>query len=135
MKKIAWTVLTLALSFLAGCGNSSNPAMSGSWLFQFTPLDSSSFALQFTANLTQEGSQITGQVSLTGSAASCGTAGSISGTIMGNNLTLQFNQLDSSINLTGTVNPEFTAASGSYTGASGSCLLNGGIGSWAAALQ
>ena len=54
---------------------------------------------------------------------------------MGNNLTLQFNQLDSSINLTGTVNPEFTAASGSYTGASGSCLLNGGIGSWAAALQ
>jgi len=135
MKNLARTALIVALGFLVGCSNSSNPAMTGSWMFAFTPLDSSAVALQFSANLTQEGSQITGQVSLTGDAASCGTAGSMQGTLMGNSLTLEFNQLDSTINLSGTVNPEFTSASGTYTGASGSCLLNGGIGSWAAILQ
>ena len=57
------------------------------------------------------------------------------GTIMGNSLNLQFNQLDSTINLSGTVNPEFTTATGTYTGAAGSCLLDGGIGSWSAILQ
>src|SRR6516162_99997 len=118
MKNVARTALIVALGFLIGCSNSSNPAMTGSWLFAFTPLDSSAVVLQFTANLTQEGSQITGQVSLTGDAASCGTAGSMQGTLMGNNLTLEFNQLNSTINLSGTVNPEFTSASGTYTGAS-----------------
>ena len=135
MKNVARTALVLALGFLVGCSNSSNPAMTGSWFFAFTPLDSSTVVLQFTANLTQEGSQITGQASLTGDAAACGTAGSMQGSLMGNTLTLEFNQLQSTINLNGTVNPEFTSASGTYTGASGSCLLNGGIGSWSAVLQ
>jgi hypothetical protein len=135
MKNVARTALIVALGFLVGCSNSSNPAMTGSWLFAFTPLNSSVVVLQFTANLTQEGSQITGQVSLTGDAASCGTNGSMQGTLMGNSLNLEFNQLQSTINLSGTVNPEFTSASGTYTGASGSCLLNGGIGSWSAVLQ
>jgi hypothetical protein len=135
MKNVARTALIVALGLLVGCSNSSNPAMTGTWLFGFTPLESSAVVLQFTANLTQEGSQITGQVSLTGDAASCGTAGSMQGTLMGNSLSLQFNQLDSTINLSGTVNPEFTSATGTYTGASGSCLLNGGIGSWSAVLQ
>jgi hypothetical protein len=135
MNKILRTVLILALGSLAGCGNSSNPAMTGNWLFAFTPLNSSSVVLQFTAKLTQEGSQITGQISLSGNAATCGTAASMQGTIMGNSLNLQFNQLDSTINLSGTVNPEFTAATGTYTGAAGSCLLDGGIGSWSAALE
>jgi hypothetical protein len=135
MKNVVRTALIVALGLLVGCSNSSNPAMSGSWLFAFTPLDSPTVVLQFTANLTQEGSQITGQASLTGDAAACGTAGSMQGTIMGDSLNLQFNQLSSTVNLSGTVNPEFTAASGTYTGASGSCLLNGGIGSWSAGLQ
>lgn len=109
--------------------------MSGTWFFALTPIETSSPVLEFTTNLTQIGSQITGQITLTGSAANCGSAASMSGTIMGNALSLQLNQVDSSIDFTGTVNPEFTAASGTYTGAAGSCLLNSGFGSWSAALQ
>jgi hypothetical protein len=133
--KIARLVLLLAFGSLSACSSSSNPAMSGTWLFALTPVGTSTPVLEFTTNLTQIGSQITGQITLTGNAANCGSAASMSGTIMGNSLNLQLNQIDSMIGFTGTVNPEFTAASGSYTGAAGSCLLDGGFGSWSAVLQ
>lgn len=133
--KIARMALLVALVSLSACSSSSNPAMSGTWLFALTPINSSSPVLEFTTNLTQIGSQITGQITLTGNAASCGSAASMSGTLMGNTLTLQLNQIDSAIDFSGTVNPEFTAASGTYTGAAGSCLLDSGFGSWSAALE
>jgi hypothetical protein len=135
MKKIARMALLVGLGSLSACSNSSNPAMSGSWLFALTPIDTSSPVLQFTSNLTQIGTQFTGQVSLPGSVAACGTEASITGSVMGNSLTFTLNQLDSTINFTGTANVAFTSASGSYTGASNSCLLNSGFGSWSAALQ
>jgi len=130
------TLLLLVLvTFLSGCGTSSNPAMTGNWLFVFTPTGSATSAIQATANLTQVGTDVTGQVSLSGGAASCGSQASISGTVKGNSLTFQLTQLQSTINLTGTANQAFTSALGSYTAVSGSCLLNGGTGSWSAALQ
>ena len=135
MKKIARMALFVALGSLSACSSSSNPAMSGSWLFSLTPIETSSPALQFTTNLTQIGTQFTGQVTLPESDAACGTMASITGTVMGNSLTFTLSQIDSSINFTGTANLAFTSASGTYTGASNSCLLNSGFGSWAAALQ
>jgi len=127
--------LPLLLIFLSGCGTSSNPAMTGNWLFVFTPTGSSTSALQASANLTQVGTNVTGQVSLSGGAASCGNEASASGTVRGNSLTFQFTQIQSSVSLTGTANQAFTSAQGNYTAASGSCLLNGETGSWSAALQ
>jgi len=109
--------------------------MSGSWLFSLTPIETSSPVLQFTANLTQIGTQFTGQVTLPESDASCGTMASITGTVMGNSLNFTLSQIDSAITFTGTANLAFTSASGTYTGASNSCLLNSGLGSWSAALE
>jgi hypothetical protein len=127
--------LLVVLALLSGCGTSNNPAMTGTWLFVFTPTGASTSAIQATANLTQVGTNVTGQVSLSGGAASCGSDASISGSVRGNALTFQLTQIESTINLTGTANQAFTSAQGSYTAASGSCLLNGETGSWSAALE
>jgi hypothetical protein len=133
-QSVSRVAFIVVLALLSGCGTSSNPAMTGTWLFVFTPTGSSTSAIQATANLTQVGTNVTGQVSL-GVAASCGTEASMSGTVKGNSLTLQLTQIQSSINMTGTANQAFTSALGDYTAAAGSCLLNGGTGSWSAALQ
>ncbi|HXY16483.1 MAG TPA: hypothetical protein VEI26_18475 [Terriglobales bacterium] len=131
----AGLLLTVAIGFLGGCGTSSNPAMTGTWLFVLTPTGSATSAIQATANLTQVGNNVTGQVSLSSTAGSCGTDASMSGTVKGNALTLQLTQLQSAINLTGAANQAFTSASGTYTAEAGSCLLSGGTGSWSATLQ
>jgi hypothetical protein len=128
-------VLLIPAILLSGCGTSSNPAMTGNWLFVFTPTGSSTSALQATANLTQAGTNVSGQVSLSGGAASCGNEASMSGTVQGNSLTFHLTQVQSTITLNGTANQAFTSAQGNYTAASGSCLLNGETGSWSAALQ
>ena len=109
--------------------------MTGTWLLALIPNDNPTSAFQLTANLTQVGNQITGTVSLTGDAAACGGSASMSGTLSGNTLTLQLTQTESTIDFTGTANLAFTAASGTYTAAAGSCLQNGGFGSWSAALE
>jgi hypothetical protein len=135
LRNLGRITLLAGLALLNGCGTSSNPAMTGTWLFVFTPTGSSTSAIQATANLTQVGTNVSGQVNLSGGAANCGTEASMSGTVKGNSLTLQLTQLQSSINLTGSANQAFTSASGDYTAVAGSCLLNSGTGSWSAALQ
>ena len=135
VRTLCKSLFLILCALLSGCGTSSNPAMTGNWLFVFTPTGSTMSAIQATANLTQVGTNVTGQVSLSGGAASCGSKASMSGTVKGNSLTLQLTQIQSTINLTGTANQAFTSALGDYTAASGSCLLNGGTGSWSAALQ
>lgn len=113
----------------------SNPATTGTWLFVLTPTGSNTVALEASANLTQVATQITGQVSLGGNTDSCGNQGSMSGTMKGSSLAIQLTQPQSAIDFTGTANLAFTSASGTYTAASGSCLLNGETGSWSAALE
>jgi hypothetical protein len=135
MRAAAGISLVIALTFLNSCNPANNPAMTGTWLFALTPTGSASVVLQATANLTQVGNRITGQVSLSGNAATCGSEASMSGTVKGNSLTLQLSQLQSAIDFTGTANLAFTSASGTYTATAGSCLLNGGTGSWSAALE
>jgi hypothetical protein len=132
MKNVARITLVLALSFLSGCNPSPNPAMTGTWLFALTSSGSPSEVIQATANLTQLGNTIIGQVTLSGNGASCGTTASMSGTVKGNNLTLQLVQLQSTIEFTGTANLAFTSASGTYTATAGPCLQDGGGGSWSA---
>jgi hypothetical protein len=135
MKNIARIALVLAFGFLSGCNPSPNPAMTGTWLFVLTPTGSASEVIQATADLTQLGNQVIGQVSLSENAAACGTTASMTGTVKGNTLTLQLAQLQSAIDFTGTANLAFTSASGTYTATAGSCLQNGGSGSWSASLD
>jgi hypothetical protein len=135
MKNIAGLALVLALGLVTGCNPSPSPAVTGKWLFVLTPSGSPSNVIQATANLTQLGSQIIGQVTLSENAAACGTTANMSGTVKGNTLTLQLVQLQSTVNFTGTANLAFTSASGTYTATAGPCLQNGGSGSWSAALE
>jgi len=135
MRSAALITLMIALGFLNSCNPATNPAMTGTWLFVLTPTGSASSALQATANLSQVGSQITGQVSLGGNTNSCGSTALMSGTVKGNSLTLEMSQPESAINLIGTANQAFTSASGNYTATAGSCLLDGGTGSWSAAVE
>jgi len=135
MRNIARVALISALTFLGGCNPSPNPAMTGTWLFALTSSGSPAEVIQATANLTQLGDTIVGQVTLSGNGASCGTTASISGTVKGNNLSFQVVQLQSTIQFTGTANLAFTAASGTYTATAGPCLQNGGGGSWSASLE
>lgn len=135
MRIAACLTLVMALGSLNSCNPSNNPAMTGTWLFVLTPTGSASTVLQATANLTQVGTQVTGQVSLSGNTATCGTTALMSGSVKGNSLNLQLSQPQSAIDLTGTANLAFTSASGNYTATAGSCLLNGETGSWSAALE
>lgn len=135
MRTAAQIIVLTALGFLTNCSSGNNPALTGTWLFVFTPTGASTNALQATANLTQNGSQISGQVNLGSNASPCSTTALMSGSLKGNSLTLQLTQSDSTIELIGTTNLAFTSASGTYTAVSGSCLLNGQTGSWSAALD
>jgi len=135
MRTASRTILVIALAFLNSCNPANNPALTGTWLFALTPTGSAFVALEATANLTQVGNQITGNVSLSGNPDSCGNEALISGTVKGNALTLQLTQSQSVIGFMGTANLAFTSASGTYIASAGSCLLNGGTGSWSAALE
>ena len=135
MRNIGRLTLILALTLVSGCNPSPNPAMTGTWLFALTSSGSPAELIQLTANLTQLGNTITGSVTLSGNAAACGTTASMSGTVKGNNLTLELIQQQSTIEFTGTANLAFTNASGTYTATGGTCLQNGGGGSWSATLE
>lgn len=134
MENIVRTISVVVLVPLIGCG-SPNPAMTGSWLFTLTPDGSSSDVILGTANLTQNGSQITGPITLTGNGTVCGSTATMSGTLEGTTLTLQIVQLQSIIQLTGSTNLAFTSASGTFIEmVGGACLQNPGIGTWSALL-
>lgn len=133
MRNIVRIALVVVLGFLDACNPAPNAAMTGTWIFTLTQLGSTT-GLQATANLTQLGVGVTGQVTLTGNEASCGTTASMSGTVSGNALSLQLSQSQSTISFTGTANAAFTSASGTYA-ASGTCFQNFGTGTWSAALD
>lgn len=134
MRNIARITVALILSFLGGC-NIHNAALTGTWFFRLAT--SGSNVILATANLTQNGDVVTGQAALSGNGVGCGvaTAMMVSGTVQGDNLALQFTQAQNIVTLTGTANVTFTFLTGTYVQTAGSCLPNGGIGSWSAALQ
>jgi len=126
-------ILALILvSFLNGCGSYPG-VMAGTWLFTLTS-DASLSQVLATANLSQSGNEITGTVGFSGngSGVSCKSVTSISGTLQGIDLQLQFVESQSIANLAGTINLAFTSGSGTYTVDDGSCLQVAGSGSWSA---
>jgi len=135
MRNIVRITVVLILDFLGGC-SFPNPATTGNWIFKLTPSGSSEVILA-TANLTQNGNVITGHAALSGNGVGCGVATSMmaSGSVQGNNLTLQFTQAQNIVTFTGTANQSFTFLTGTYLETGGSCLPDGGVGSWSATLQ
>jgi hypothetical protein len=131
-------VLICATLLVIGCGGGGNsstdgsssqsistPNIAGNWTFTAT---SSKFGGQVNAigTIAQNGSTITGSLALSGSA--CASAGSFSGTISGNSLTISLNENGQTVTFTGTVSG--SSASGSYSAPAGGCT-NGDMGTWA----
>lgn len=128
MKEILAIVLISV--FCVGCGSSKNTSsnLTGNW--QITA-NSTAFGLTATGSgaLQQNGSAITGQITLSGTP--CATSATLSGTSSGTAVTLQLQEGSQPVNLTGTTNPGFTSMSGGYTAPSGGCT-NGDFGTWTA---
>lgn len=117
--------------FLPACHLLPNSeAMTGPWTFTIKTVSGTVVA---TTNLSQNGSQISGTLTLVLNATACGSAATLNGTVQGNNLTFEIVQGPSEALLTGTANQTFTAASGTYnTVAAGDCFQPGDAGSWSA---
>jgi hypothetical protein len=138
MKNVLRRTFLILLCLLAGCG--STPLfLAGTWVFKISPTNSSSgAAIQLTVPLTQFNSSIFGTATLSGNGTSCGTVAMMSGTVSGSKLSLQLTQSENTLNLTGTATggyPLTYTASGKYTATTGSCLQNGGGGTWTGFLE
>ena len=129
--KIICAVVVLATLLPAGCGSGSNAAMSGTWSFALATTQNFILA---TASLKQSGNQVSGPATVTGPTG-CGSNATVSGTVQGNNLSLQIAESGAVITLTGEANTTFTSASGTYEVISGSCVQNGDTGSWTAQFE
>jgi len=125
-------------AFQLGCSSSPPLFLGGTWVFTITPSGSSSQAFQATAVLTQLGSSIFGPVTFSGGSSSCSAPATMSGTVNGDNLSVQLTQLQSTLKLTGSVSggpPVTYSASGKYTATSGGCLQDGSAGTWSGFLS
>ena len=107
--------------------------MAGTWLFTLTSDDTLNQVLA-TANLSQSGNEISGNVAFSGngSGVSCNSVTSVVGALQGNGLQLEFVESQNAAELTGTVNLAFTSGSGTYTADESSCFQTVGSGSWTA---
>ena len=130
--KLMCAVVLLAAILPAGCGSSSNGAMSGTWAFALATTQNYILA---TANLKQSGNQISGSATVTGQPTGCGATATMTGTVQGNNLILQFADEGAIITLSGQANTTFTSASGTYEVTSGSCVQDGDMGNWTAQFE
>lgn len=119
-------IAVVALMLVSGCGgNGDSSSLTGTWNFSS---NSQVFGEQYsgTATIQQTGSSITGSTTLSGLACATQQA-SISGSVAGTNLTMQFGGYSvttgperDTMNFTGTLNSDYTSASGTYT-TSGTC--------------
>lgn len=130
--KIICAVVVLAALLPAGCSSSSNGAMSGTWAFALATTQNFIVA---TADLKQSGNQVSGPATVTGEPTGCGSNATMTGTVQGNNLSLQIAAGGAIITLIGQANTTFTSASGTYEVTSGSCVQNGDTGSWTAQFE
>jgi len=130
--KMICGVVALAAILPAGCGSSSNGAMSGTWAFALATTQNYILA---TANLKQSGNQVSGSATVTGEPTGCGSNATMSGTVQGNNVILQFAEEGAIITLNGQANSTFTSVSGTYEVTSGSCVQNGDMGNWTAQFE
>jgi len=127
----------IALFFVTGCGGGKPllPSLSGTWIIvKLSAPTSPTFAKVIgTGKLIQNGNSVSGTFALSGSP--CASRSSkITGTVTGTSLSLQLQEGDQSVSLTGTVDSGFTKASGTYTTPSEGCL-KGDFGDWTASKQ
>src|SRR5215469_6107425 len=127
--KIICAVVVLVAILPAGCGSGSNGAMSGTWAFALATTQNFILA---TASLKQSGSQFSGPATVTGGPTGCGLNATVTGSVQGNNLSLQIADEGAFITLTGVADQTFTSASGTYEVISGTCVQNGDAGGWTA---
>ena len=137
--KTALVTGVIALSLITGCGggtmptsqpNPPPPNMSGAWNIGTESAATSPIIgiVVGSGTLTQKGNSVSGTLTLTGSPCAS-SGGSLTGTVTGTSLSLQLQEEDQFVSLTGTANPAFTMASGTYTTPSEGCL-NGDFGTW-----
>lgn len=131
LRSIFKVAVLLIFVFLPACQLlPSSGAMTGPWTFS---INSVSGTIVATTNLTQNGNQISGQLTLVLNATPCGTVATLTGSLHGNNLTLEIVQGPSEALLNGTTDQAFISASGTYTVASGGgCFQAGDSGTWSA---
>jgi hypothetical protein len=99
----------------------------GYWTFT---AQSSVYGFQSGASgqLTQNGNNISGQLSLTGTP--CAVSATVNGTVSGSALSMNLNENGQVVMFTGTVSSDNDSASGTYVAPSGGCT-NGDSGTWA----
>jgi hypothetical protein len=124
---------------ISGCGGYSNSnytppppnttSLAGNWQFTYTSSKTGSAIVSGT--LTQNGSSVSGTMTITGS---CATSGMISGTLSGYGLTATLTETSpETISITGTVATNYNSASGTYQvmSATGACAAaSGDSGTW-----
>jgi len=129
MKKSMLGIMILCVSF-AGCGsgNSAPSAnLTGDW--QFTAYSMMyGYDIAGSGPLQQNGNSISGTVNLTGDVCAI-SAVPISGNVSGASVTLQLEEGNQAVKLTGTVNAAGTSIGGNYSAPSGGCT-DGDYGTW-----
>jgi hypothetical protein len=132
VKSSARCVLFALALGLASCGghaiNFSTQIVTGDWLFTFV---SSKGGKTVTGQgpLSQTGVNITGTLTLTGSA--CSSSAEAAGTVTNDSLNMILTENGQAMTLVGETNFFITTASGTYTTDPGGCL-NGDTGTWTA---
>jgi hypothetical protein len=122
----------ISCGFLLSCGggtSNSGQTVNGNWQFSGTSTVFFGNTTGGTATLTQNGSSVSGTVSLTGTP--CATSGSLSGTVSGSTFNFTIQEGSQSVSFMGQLNSVFTEATGTYTAPAGGCT-NGDQGNWTA---
>jgi|SRR5579862_16457 len=133
MKVTIRLAVLMSFGFLLGCSSSPPLFLGGNWVFTITPSNSAAAAFQATGVLTQLGNSLFGPVTLRPTSSTCNAPAMVSGTINGNQLSVQLSQSQSTLNLSGEVTggpPVAYSVSGKYTATTGACLQDGGTGTW-----
>lgn len=117
------------LGCLLACGSQPGP-MTGNWAM--TIISSGSLNQTVAAvSLNQSGDTVSGTIT----SGLCREGTSVSGNLEGMSLALQFDTGAAAGSITGTVNDNFTLATGTYVISGNWCAQAAGTGSWSAAFM
>ena len=123
------TLQALFLGCLLACGSQPGP-MTGNWAMTFISSGSLNQVVA-AVSLNQSGDTVSGTLT----SGLCREKTSVSGNLQGMSLALQFGNDAATGSLTGTVNDNFTLATGTYVISGNWCAQAAGTGSWSAAFM
>ena len=121
------TALLLVASALLSCGSKPGP-MTGDWALMLISGGSLDQSIA-TLTLRQSGNTLSGTIT----SSRCNGPTSVTGILSNGFISLQFAQPVSTGTLTGSVNDNFTSASGQYQVSGDWCAQGSGSGTWSAA--